>query len=188
MDGMDAEGLVRIGFVSGAKRSGSTTSHSDLSLPNYESFFFDIDHQEEKSSGSTTSQSNHSLSEYEAFCFDHQEEKRSGSTTSHSDPSFLEYESFYFNLSIDTLPLADRSDSHYEEFADELAHIISLPDDIFFLKDSSEIDPSLSFHSGNEDKVFDPGIFIINEIHSFTRKFSRLPNDNFKIDKRDIFL
>ncbi|GKC61052.1 hypothetical protein Tco_1088650, partial [Tanacetum coccineum] len=105
--------------------SGSTTSHSDLSLPNYESFCFDINHQEEKSSGSTTSKSDHSLPDYEAFCF---EEKSSGSTTSHSDPSLLEYESFYFDLSIDPLPPAERSDSRHEEFADELAHIISPPE------------------------------------------------------------
>ncbi|GJR37715.1 hypothetical protein Tco_1213399 [Tanacetum coccineum] len=78
-------------------------SHSNLSLPSYESFCFDIDHQEEKSSGSTTSQSDHSLPDYEAFCFDvdHQEEKSSGSTISHSDLSSLEYESFHFDLAID---------------------------------------------------------------------------------------
>ncbi|GJR77384.1 putative ribonuclease H-like domain-containing protein [Tanacetum coccineum] len=63
----------------------------------------------EKSSGSTTSHSNHSLSEYESFCFDvdHIEEKSSGSTTSHSDlslPSLPEYKSFHFDLSIDPLP------------------------------------------------------------------------------------
>ncbi|GJW04394.1 reverse transcriptase domain-containing protein [Tanacetum coccineum] len=74
--------------------SGSTDtllSHSDDSLPDYETFCFDI---EEKSSGSTTSHFDHSLSDYEAFCFDvdHIEEKSSGSTTSHSDLSLLEYE------------------------------------------------------------------------------------------------
>ncbi|GKD71942.1 hypothetical protein Tco_1326032 [Tanacetum coccineum] len=102
-----------------------TTSHSDLSLPNYESFCFDINHQEEKSSGSTTSKSDHSLPDYEAFCF---EKKSCGNTTSHSDPSLLEYESFYFDLSIDPLPPAERSDFYHEEFADELAHIISPPE------------------------------------------------------------
>ncbi|GJW15568.1 hypothetical protein Tco_0019701 [Tanacetum coccineum] len=77
----------------------------------------------------TTSHSDHSLPDYEAFCFDvdHIEEKSSGSTTSHSDLSLLEYESFYFDLSINPLLPADRSDSHHEEFADELAHIISPP-------------------------------------------------------------
>ncbi|GJX37311.1 hypothetical protein Tco_0250617 [Tanacetum coccineum] len=91
----------------------------------YESFCFD--HQEEKSIGSTTSHSNHSLPDYEAFCFDvdHIIKESSGSTTSHSDLSLLEYESFHFDISFDLLSPADRSDSHLKEFADELAHIIS---------------------------------------------------------------
>ncbi|GKA32467.1 hypothetical protein Tco_0718834, partial [Tanacetum coccineum] len=96
--------------------------HFDYSLPDYEAFFFDIDHQEEKSSGSTTSQSGHSLPDYEAFCFDidHHEEKHSGNTISHSDPSLLKYESFYFDLSIDPPSIFKRSNSHHKEFADEL--------------------------------------------------------------------
>nr|GEX84422.1 hypothetical protein [Tanacetum cinerariifolium] len=124
------------------KSSGSTTSRSDHSLPDYEAFCFDIDHHEEKSSGSTTSRSDHSLPDYEAFCFDidHHEEKSSGSTTSYSDPSLLEYESFYFDLSIDPLPSAERSDSHHEEFADELAHIISPSEYDHFYFDI-EVDP-----------------------------------------------
>ncbi|GKE15368.1 hypothetical protein Tco_1422945 [Tanacetum coccineum] len=109
------------------------------SSPDYETFCFDI---EEKSSGITTSHSNHSLSEYESFCFDvdHIEEKSSGSTTSHSDFSLPEYESFHFDLSIDPLPPTDRSVSHHEEFADELAHIISPPEYGRFYFDL-EIDP-----------------------------------------------
>ncbi|GJY86487.1 hypothetical protein Tco_0500513 [Tanacetum coccineum] len=205
-------------------------SHSDDSLPDYETFFFDI---EEKSSGSTTSHSDHSLPDYEAFCFDvdHIKEKSSGSTTSHSDLSLLEYESFYLDLSIDTLPPTDRSDSHHEEFVDELAHIISPPeyDHFYFdievdpgeltrflienssrvyskrshilplndfshisfvsdllLTDSSKIETFLSFHFGNEDKVFDPGILLIDGGVSFARKAPHLLNDNFKIDKRHI--
>ncbi|GJT10087.1 hypothetical protein Tco_0857129 [Tanacetum coccineum] len=117
--------------------------HFNNSSPDYETFCFDIG---EKSSGSTTSHSDHSLSEYESFCFDvdHIEEKSSGSTTSHSNLSLLEYESFHFDLSIDPLPPADRSDSHFEEFADELAHIISLPEYDHFsfdLEDFSSLDP-----------------------------------------------
>ncbi|GJV89402.1 retrotransposon protein, putative, ty1-copia subclass [Tanacetum coccineum] len=99
-------------------------SHLNDPSPAYETFCFDI---EQKSSGSTTSHSDHSLPEYESFGFivDHIEEKSSGSTTSHSDLSLHEYELFHFDLSIDPLPPADRSDSHLGEFADELAHIIS---------------------------------------------------------------
>ncbi|GJV37754.1 hypothetical protein Tco_1410231 [Tanacetum coccineum] len=117
-------------FDIGEKTSGSTTSHSDHSLLDYEAFRFDVDHIEEKSSGSTASYSDHSLLDYEAFSFDvdHIEEKSSGSTTSHSDLSLIEYESFHFDLLVDSFPPIDRSDSHLEEFADELAHIISPPE------------------------------------------------------------
>ncbi|GJX12321.1 hypothetical protein Tco_0204079 [Tanacetum coccineum] len=104
--------------------SGSTTSISDLSIPDYEVFCF-----EEKSSGSSTSHSDQSLLEYESFYFDdnHIEEKSSGSTTTHSDLSLLKYDSFHFDLLIDPFPPTDRSDFYHEEFADELAHIISPP-------------------------------------------------------------
>ncbi|GJU89499.1 reverse transcriptase domain-containing protein [Tanacetum coccineum] len=234
--------------------SSSTTSYSNLSLPSYESFYFDI---KEKSSGSTTSQSDHSLPNYESFYFDvdHIEEKSSGSTISHSDLSILEYDLFHFDLSIDLLPPADRSDSQHEEFADELAHIISprinelndfplllfdcdssfseefseidllvsfpfrnkdkifdpriftikgvqsqrfhiLPLDDFstilfvsdslLLTDPFEIEPFLSFPSGNEDKVFDPGILIIDGVFSFMRKSPHLLINNFMIDKYHI--
>ncbi|GJY59792.1 hypothetical protein Tco_0459684, partial [Tanacetum coccineum] len=62
---------------------------------------------------------------YEAFYSDddHIEEKSSGSTTTHAD--FSQYDSFIFDLSINPFPPADRSNFHHEEFADELAHIIS---------------------------------------------------------------
>ncbi|GJR42410.1 hypothetical protein Tco_1310513 [Tanacetum coccineum] len=111
-------------------------SHFNDSSPDYETFCLDI---EEKSSGNTTSHSDHSLSDHEAFCFD-VEKKSSSNTTSHSDLSLPEYESFHFDLSIDPLPSADRSDSHHEEFADELAHIISPPEHDHFYFDL-EADP-----------------------------------------------
>ncbi|GJS37369.1 reverse transcriptase domain-containing protein [Tanacetum coccineum] len=100
--------------------------------------------KDKQSSGSTTSHFDDFLPAYEAFCFDIEEKssckKSSGSITSHSDLSFLEYESFHFDLSIDPLPPADRSDSQHEEFADELAHIISSPEYDYFYFDL-EADP-----------------------------------------------
>nr|GEZ68704.1 hypothetical protein [Tanacetum cinerariifolium] len=62
---------------------------------------------------------------YEAFYFndDHIKEISSGSTTTYSNISLSEYDSFIFNLT-------------HEEFVDELAHIISLPEyDCFYFKD-----------------------------------------------------
>ncbi|GKA10698.1 reverse transcriptase domain-containing protein [Tanacetum coccineum] len=110
----------------------STTSHNVDFLPDYENNFFDT----KEKSMQYTSHSDHSLPEYESFCFDvnHIEENSSGTTTSHSDISFPEYESFHFDLLIDPFPPVDRSDSHLEEFVDELAHIISPPEyDRFYI-------------------------------------------------------
>nr|GFB72510.1 hypothetical protein [Tanacetum cinerariifolium] len=108
-------------------KSSSTSPKSFLeetntfhnSLPEFENFYFDL---EEISSNSTTTHSDISLLDYEAFSFnnDHIKEMSSGSTTTHSDISLSGYDSFIFDLT-------------HEEFADELAHIISLPEyDCFY--------------------------------------------------------
>nr|GEZ93477.1 hypothetical protein [Tanacetum cinerariifolium] len=57
-------------FDLGEISNGSTTTHSDISLPDYEAFYFDDDHIKEISSGSTTTHSDISLSEYDSFIFD----------------------------------------------------------------------------------------------------------------------
>nr|GEV80745.1 hypothetical protein [Tanacetum cinerariifolium] len=104
------------------------------SLPEFENFYFDL---EEISSGSTTTYSDISLSDYEAFYFDddHIIEISSGSTTIHSGISLSEYDSFTFDLSNDQCPPTDRSDFTHEEFVDELAHIISPPEyDCFYFR------------------------------------------------------
>ncbi|GJY27769.1 hypothetical protein Tco_0403536 [Tanacetum coccineum] len=98
------------------------TNTFDNSSPESKTFCFDL---EENSSGSTTTRSDYSLLDYEAFYSDddHIKEKSSGSTTTHAD--FSQYDSFIFDLSINLFPPTDRSDFYHEEFADELAHIIS---------------------------------------------------------------
>nr|GEV25687.1 reverse transcriptase domain-containing protein [Tanacetum cinerariifolium] len=100
------------------------TSTFDDSLPEFKIFCFDL---EEISSGSTTTHSDISLSGYEAFSFYDSliEEISSGSITTHSDISLFEYNSFIFDLSNEQCPPTDRSDFTHEEFADKLAHIIS---------------------------------------------------------------
>ncbi|GKF66072.1 hypothetical protein Tco_0192589, partial [Tanacetum coccineum] len=73
----------------------------------------------------------------------------SGSITTHAD--FSQYDSFIFDLSINPCAPADRSDFYHEEFADELAHIISPPEyDCFYFK--SEPDP------GKLTSIVDSGI------------------------------
>ncbi|GJX23338.1 hypothetical protein Tco_0227783 [Tanacetum coccineum] len=91
--------------------------------------------------GSTTTRSDYSLPDYEAFYSDddHIKEKSSSSTTTHAD--FSQYDSFIFDLLINQFPPADRSDFYHEEFADELAHIISPPEyDHFCFKIEPELD------------------------------------------------
>nr|GEU33378.1 hypothetical protein [Tanacetum cinerariifolium] len=63
------------------------TNTFDDSLPEFETFCFDL---KEISSGSTTTRSDISLPEYEAFYDDHVKEISSGSTTTHSDSSLYD--------------------------------------------------------------------------------------------------
>nr|GEX71104.1 hypothetical protein [Tanacetum cinerariifolium] len=103
-----------------------------------------------------------SLPEFETFCFD-LEEISSGSTTTHSDCSL--YDSFMFDLLINPFPHADRSD--FYEFPDELTHIISPPDESLFAYVvwmflpflSYSVAPQYLLSFGNEDTIFDPGIY-----------------------------
>ncbi|GJX00447.1 hypothetical protein Tco_0184360 [Tanacetum coccineum] len=113
------------------------TNTFDNSIPESETFCFDL---EENSSGSTTTRSDYSLPGYEAFYLgeDHIEEKSSDSITTHAD--FSQYDSFIFDLSINPFPPVDMSDFYHEEFAGELAHIISPSEyDHFYFKIKPEL-------------------------------------------------
>nr|GEV36287.1 hypothetical protein [Tanacetum cinerariifolium] len=149
--------------------SGITTTHFDISLPDYEAFYFDDDHVKEISSGSTTTHSDISLSEYDSFIFEEFVDELAHII---SPP---EYDYFFFwnlpdpgelmfvlnsgireNLSATSVNLpieddyspllayvclpTDRSDFTHEEFADELAHIISPPEyDCFYFRDLPDL-------------------------------------------------
>nr|GFB45039.1 hypothetical protein [Tanacetum cinerariifolium] len=97
------------------------TNTFDNSLPEFETFCFDV---EEISSGSTTTTPDISIPEYEAFHDDHVKEISSGSPTTHSNSSL--YASFMFDLSINPFPPVDRSD--FYELTDELIPFISAPE------------------------------------------------------------
>ncbi|GKC59992.1 hypothetical protein Tco_1087590 [Tanacetum coccineum] len=160
-------------------------SHFDNSSPEYETFSFDM---EKKSSGSITTHYDYSLSDYDAFYFDddHIEEKSSDSTTTHSDFSLPEYDLFIFDLSFDPFPPADRSVSHHEEFADELAHVISSPEyDRFYF--------DLEIIPGDFTRVLEENIFnlstkglTINELNDSSLLLSdcdsSLSKEFFEID------
>nr|GEX85522.1 hypothetical protein [Tanacetum cinerariifolium] len=95
-----------------------------------------------------------SLLEFENFCFD-LEEISSGSTTTHSDISLSKYDSFIFDLSNDQFPPTDRSDFTHDEFADELAHIISPPEyDCFYFRNFPDPGEWISIlNSGNRENL-----------------------------------
>nr|GEX62599.1 zinc finger, CCHC-type [Tanacetum cinerariifolium] len=104
------------------------TNNFDNSLPEFETFCFDV---EEISNGSTTTHSDISLPGYKAFYDDHVKEISSGNPTTHSDSPL--YDSFIFDLSINLFHPADRSD--FYEFADDFIHFISSPEyDCFLFK------------------------------------------------------
>nr|GFA65468.1 hypothetical protein [Tanacetum cinerariifolium] len=137
------------------------------SLPEFENFYFDL---EEISSGSTTTHSVISLSEYEAFSFydDHIKEISSGSTTTQSDISLPEYDSFIFDLLNDQFPPTDRSDFTHEEFGmdDDHSPLLAYVIWIFLAYLTYPIIPPQLYSFGNEDTIFDPSI-TINRSYSF---------------------
>nr|GEU43047.1 hypothetical protein [Tanacetum cinerariifolium] len=101
------------------------TNTFDNSLPELKNFCFDL---EEISSGNTTTHSDISLPNYEAFSFydDHIEEISSGSTTTHSDISLSEYDSFIFDFSNDQFPPTDRVEPNSRDFTMDVVEDISL--------------------------------------------------------------
>nr|GFC13275.1 hypothetical protein [Tanacetum cinerariifolium] len=155
------------------------TNTFDNSLPEFENFCFDL---KEISSSRTTTHSGISLPDYEAFYFyyDHIKKISSGSTTTHSDISLSEYDSFIFDLSNDQFPPTDRSNFTHEEIHENLSPTtyVNLPveDDhspllayvvwnLLAYLTYPAIPPYL--HSfGNKDTIFDPGI-AINRFYSF---------------------
>nr|GFB48688.1 hypothetical protein [Tanacetum cinerariifolium] len=154
--------------------SGSTTTHFDISLPDYEAFSFDDNHIKEISSGSTTTHSDISLFEYNSFIFDLTHEEFIDELA--HIISSPEYDCFYFrnlpdlgdlmfvlnfgireNLSttLVNLPIKD-------DYSPLLAYVVW----IFVVYLTSLVIPPYLYPFGNEDTIFDPGI-TINHFYSF---------------------
>nr|GFB72210.1 hypothetical protein [Tanacetum cinerariifolium] len=81
-------------FDLGEISSGSTTTHSDISLLDCEAFSCNNDHIKEISSGNTTTYSDISLSEYDSFIFDLTHEEFVDELAHIISPP--EYDRFYF--------------------------------------------------------------------------------------------
>ncbi|GJX63478.1 hypothetical protein Tco_0296378 [Tanacetum coccineum] len=111
-----------------------------------------------------------SLLELETFSFD-VEEKNSGSTTTHADISLPKYDSFHFNLSDTSLYLADKSDSVFEKFDDELAHIIPPPEyDCFYFDiepDPGDLHTDMMKNISDNSTREEPRVHIPNVLPTF---------------------
>nr|GEZ98985.1 hypothetical protein [Tanacetum cinerariifolium] len=157
------------------------TNTVDNSLPEFKNFFFDL---EEIGSGSTTTRSDISLPDYEAFFFydGHIKEISSGSTTTHSDISLSEYDSFIFDLSNDqNLPdpgewISNLNFGIHENLSSTTRVNLPVEDDhspllayvvwIFLAYLTYPVLPPHLHSFRNEDTIFDPGI-TIDHFYSF---------------------
>nr|GEV68116.1 hypothetical protein [Tanacetum cinerariifolium] len=153
----------------------TNTFHNSLS--EFENFYFDL---KEISSGSTTTHSDISLSDYEVFYFydDHIEEISSGNTTTHFDNSLSEYDSVIFDLSNDQFPPTNRSDllmrssamnlptSYLRLIEDDHSPLLAYVVWIFLAYLAYPVIPPYLYSFENEDTIFDPGI-TINHFFSF---------------------
>nr|GEY79807.1 hypothetical protein [Tanacetum cinerariifolium] len=149
--------------------NGRTTTHSDISLPDYEAFYFDDDHIKEISSGSTTTHSDIYLSEYDSFIFDLAHEEFVDELAHIISPP--EYDRFYFWNLPDQGELMSVLNSRIRENSPSTTCVnLPIEDDhspllayvvwIFLDYLTYPVVPLYLHSFGNEDTIFDPGITI----------------------------
>ncbi|GJX36957.1 ribonuclease H-like domain-containing protein [Tanacetum coccineum] len=119
-----------------------------------------------KKSDTSLSYSDNSLPEFETFS-DHTEKTSSGSTTTHTDYSLPEYDSFLFETEPDQGELSSiviedilGEPCVYVPNVLPTHTILMLNSDFIPSDDSLGSDLEVSFPSGTRNKIFDPGIFI----------------------------
>nr|GEX29141.1 hypothetical protein [Tanacetum cinerariifolium] len=154
--------------------SDSTTTHSDISLPDYEAFSFNNDHIKEISSGSTTTHSDISLSEYDSFIFDFTHEEFVDKLSHIISPP--EYDCFYFWDLLDPGELMSILNFGIRENLSTTSVNLPIEDDhspllayvvwIFLAYLTYPVIPPYLHPFGNEDTIFDRGI-TINRVYSF---------------------
>nr|GFB49950.1 hypothetical protein [Tanacetum cinerariifolium] len=161
-------------FDLGEISSGSTTTHSDISLSDYEAFYYDDDYIKEISSGSTTTHSDISLPKYDSFIFDLTHEEFVDELAHIISPP--EYDCFYFRDLPDPGELMSVLNSEIREnlfatlvnlpFEDDYSPLLAYVVWIFVAYLTYPIIPPYLHPFGNEDTIFDPCI-TINRVYSF---------------------
>nr|GFA13485.1 hypothetical protein [Tanacetum cinerariifolium] len=147
---------------------GSTTTHFDISLSDYEAFYFDNDHVKEISSDSPTTQSDISLSEYDSFIFDFTHKEFADKLAHIISPP--KYDCFYFWNLPDPGELMSFLNSKIRENLFTTRVNLPIEDDhspllayvvwIFLAYLTYLVIPPYLHSCGNEDTIFDPGITI----------------------------
>nr|GEW65469.1 hypothetical protein [Tanacetum cinerariifolium] len=175
------------------KKSDTSLSYSDNSLPEFETF---SDHPEETSCGSTTTHADYSLPKYDSFLFEIEPDQgeltnvimednlgelrvhvpnNSGSTAIHADIPLPVFDNFHFKIEPDPGVLTSIVDSRIRENVPSATNVNLSPEDdqsplfayvVWILLPflTYLVAPSYLLSSGNEDTIFDPGISIY---HSF---------------------
>nr|GEX51610.1 hypothetical protein [Tanacetum cinerariifolium] len=129
--------------------SGSTTTHSDITLLDYEAFSFSNDHIEKISSGSTTTHYDISLSEYDSFIFD------------------LSMISFLLRVTLLMRSSSVNSlTSYLHRIEDDHSPLLAYVVWIFLAYLMYPVIPHHLHSFRNKDTIFDPGI-AINRFYSF---------------------
>nr|GEX94456.1 Gag-Pol polyprotein [Tanacetum cinerariifolium] len=134
--------------------SGSTTTRSDISLPDYEAFSFSDDHIEEISSGSTTTHFDISLSKYDSFIFVLLKDQNLPDS---GELIYILNSEIRENLSTTRVNLSVEDD-----YSLLLTYVVW----IFLAYLTYPVIPPYLHSFGNEDTIFDPGI-AINYFYSF---------------------
>nr|GEX33161.1 hypothetical protein [Tanacetum cinerariifolium] len=156
-------------FNLGEISSGSTITHSDISLPDYEAFSFDDDHIKEISSGSPTTQTDISFFQYDSFIFNLTHEEFVDELAHIISPS--EYDCFYFRDLPDQGELMSVLNSGIREnllfttsvnlpIEDDHSPLLAYVVWIFLAYLTYPVIPPYLHPFGNEDTIFDPGITI----------------------------
>nr|GEZ52856.1 hypothetical protein [Tanacetum cinerariifolium] len=153
--------------------SGSITTHSDISLLDYEAFSFNNDHIKKISSGSTTTHSDISLSEYDSFIFDFANEKFADELAHIISPP--EYDCFYFWDLPDPGELMSILNFEIRKNLSTTSVNLPVEDDhsplltyvvwIFLAYLTYPVIPPYLHPFGNEYTIFDPGI-TVNRFYS----------------------
>ncbi|GJW10775.1 hypothetical protein Tco_1576602 [Tanacetum coccineum] len=138
------------------KKRSSTTflSHSDNSLPEFESF---SDHTEETRSGSTTTHANYSLPEYESFHFDNPSFSRPPPEPPDVENLEPEINNFYVLNNDEPFDPEEGENVVFLNVEEDDSFTFTIRTFLPFVT-YPEVSP-LSCSTGSEDTIFDPGIF-----------------------------